>query len=258
MADLTDLVFGVLLWLGSGIFLITFFNSKPKSKKDHPSDSVTKSKSVTNPFPKNLSSPEESIEVQKLQKALAENVEALTMARAEISALKSELELTSDALESNQDQYSRLNQDLSQKIEELTDQVFNLKQKNSQLDQEYQNLPSQISRTIDKENFEQLQALLTNYPTAKMMIKFKPDLPAKNVISLLKPLDNLLSYWKISSIGHPWQKVKFDPQYHQPDSDDINEGDFVYIRFVGYSQENNVLVKAKVSRFLPGKVKGNS
>ena len=254
MADLTDLVFGVLLWLGSGAFLITLFNSKAESKNNHPSGSLTKSKSVTNPSSNKSSSPPENIEIKKLQQALTENVEALTMAREEIAALKSELELTSDALESNQDKYYRLNQDLTKQIEQLTEQIGRLNRKNAQLDQEYQNLPSQIG----EENFEQLQALLTNYPTAKMMIKFKPDLPAKNVISLLKPLDNFLSYWQISPIGQPWQKVKFDPQFHQPDSDDINEGDFVYIRFVGYSRDNNVLAKAKVSRFLPGKVKSDS
>jgi len=55
-----------------------------------------------------------------------------------------------------------------------------------------------------------------------------------------------------NSRWQPWRRVNFDPNLHQPDADDIREGDLVYIRFVGYAQQDKVLIKAKVSRFLPG------
>jgi hypothetical protein len=38
---------------------------------------------------------------------------------------------------------------------------------------------------------------------------------------------------------------------HQPDVEDITEGELVYIRFVGYREGERILAPAKVSRTLP-------
>jgi hypothetical protein len=46
------------------------------------------------------------------------------------------------------------------------------------------------------------------------MVKLKPDLPAKNLITLPKPLDKLLATWDIKSIGKPWERVAFNPHIH--------------------------------------------
>ncbi len=105
-----------------------------------------------------------------------------------------------------------------------------------------------------QDTFEQLQSLLINYPTARMMVKLKPNLPAQNLMILLKPLEDLWRNWNVKQIGKPWQKVAFNPQIHQPDSDDITEGEAVYIRFVGYRQGDRILLPAKVSRHLPGNI----
>ena len=101
------------------------------------------------------------------------------------------------------------------------------------------------------EVFEQLQTLLTNYPTAREMAKIKPDLPAKNLISLFTSLENLLENWGYETIGKPWEKVSYNPQIHQADSDDIEVGESVYVRFVGYRDGDNILYPAKVSLNLP-------
>jgi molecular chaperone GrpE (heat shock protein) len=116
-----------------------------------------------------------------------------------------------------------------------------LKQQSQQLQTDFQN-----------QTFTQLQPLLSNYPTVKRMALAKPKLPAKNLISLFTSLDNLITNWGYTAIGETWEQVNYNPQLHQADSDDIQEGELVYIRFIGYQNGDKVLYPAKISRTLPG------
>jgi hypothetical protein len=76
-------------------------------------------------------------------------------------------------------------------------------------------------------------------------------LPAKNLVALFTPLENLLKSWGYEPIGTPWEQAPYNPQLHQPDVSDITEGELVYIRFVGYRDADRILSPAKVSRTLP-------
>lgn len=100
-------------------------------------------------------------------------------------------------------------------------------------------------------NFEQIKSLLISFPTAQIMAEKKPSLPAKNLTALFVPLDNLIATWGYEKIGEPWIQVPYDPAIHQPDAPDIQPGEMVYIRFVGYRDRDRVLCPAKVSRTLP-------
>lgn len=113
----------------------------------------------------------------------------------------------------------------------------------------------QLKEVLQKATFQQLQTLLTNYPSVRQIAQVKPDLPAKNLISLFTPLDSLLESWGYATIGSVWKQELYNSQLHQPDSPDISEGELVYVRFVGYQHGNHILCPAKVSRTLPGGVK---
>jgi hypothetical protein len=104
---------------------------------------------------------------------------------------------------------------------------------------------------LQRQVFEQLQTLLVNYPTVTKAALAKPEMPAKNIVPLFTPLGNLLQQWGYEAIGEPWENVAFDPQLHQPDVADIQPGEMVYIRFIGYRDGADILVPAKVSRNLP-------
>jgi molecular chaperone GrpE (heat shock protein) len=127
------------------------------------------------------------------------------------------------------------------------------------LKQECLNLREQIEQQSDRlvdahreKTFQELQSLLTQYKSVRQMVETKPDLPAKNLIALFTPLDNLLQSWQYETIGETWQQVAYDPQLHQSDRPDIADGEMVYVRFVGYkSHAGDILVPAKVSRTLP-------
>mgnify|MGYP003325853753 CR=1 FL=1 len=140
--------------------------------------------------------------------------------------------------------------DTEQKIKDLELQCQRLREELKQQSQ-------QLQTDFQNETFTQLQTLLTNYPTVKKMALAKPDLPAKNLVSLFTSLDNLITNWGYTVIGETWEQVNYNPQLHQADSDDIQEGELVYIRFIGYQDGDKVLYPAKVSRTLPAGFNNN-
>ncbi|MEA5620984.1 molecular chaperone GrpE [Cronbergia sp. UHCC 0137] len=139
---------------------------------------------------------------------------------------------------------STISTDTEHKIKDLELQCQRLREELKQQSQ-------QLKTDLQVETFTQLQTLLCNYPTVKKMALIKPDLPAKNLVSLFTSLDNLITSWGYTVIGEIWEQVNYNPQLHQADSDDIQEGELVYIRFIGYQDGVTVLYPAKVSRTLP-------
>jgi hypothetical protein len=140
---------------------------------------------------------------------------------------------------------SATSHDQDQRIQELENQCQRLREELKQHSQ-------QMRLDFKNETFTQLQTLLSNYPTVQKMALAKPDLPARNLVSLFTPLENLLASWGYAPIGKPWEQVKYNPQLHQADNEDIQEGESVYIRFIGYLDGDKILYPAKVSRTIPG------
>jgi molecular chaperone GrpE (heat shock protein) len=108
-----------------------------------------------------------------------------------------------------------------------------------------------ICEDIRDATFDQLQSLLVSYPTVRKLAQENPNLPAKNVTALFTPLENFVKTWGYAPIGSPWEQVAYDPQRHQADTEDIDRGEPVYVRFVGYRQGDRIVCPAKVSRTLP-------
>ncbi len=134
-------------------------------------------------------------------------------------------------------------------------EIAELRQQCLRLRSELQQQKTQLTTDFCNSTFEQLQTLLTNYPSARKMAEAKPDLPAKNLSALFNPLENLLKSWNFEMIGSAWEQVAYNPQLHEPDVQDITEGELVYVRFVGYRDGQRILAPAKVSRTLPGGMK---
>ncbi len=130
-------------------------------------------------------------------------------------------------------------------------EIAELQQQCLRLRQELEKQAQYVTQDCQNSTFQELQTLLTNYPTAKKIAQIKTDLPAKNLVALFTSLDNLLASWDYETIGQVWQQVGYEPQLHQPDKDDIEPGEEVYIRFIGYRQGENIICPAKVSRSLP-------
>ncbi|OUL21500.1 hypothetical protein BV372_31670 [Nostoc sp. T09] len=162
-----------------------------------------------------------------------------------------QIKLLKDELQASQQKYL----ESQQKIHQLVSEKAALHQEGLRLHEELQHQRLELTAEFRTSTFEQLQTLLTNYPSIHQMVSVKPELPAKNLLSLFTPVDNLLSKWGYEQIGKPWEQVAYNSQFHQPDTADITEGELVYIRFVGYQHQGQILCPAKVSRTLPGKGK---
>ncbi len=130
-------------------------------------------------------------------------------------------------------------------------EIENLRRECLRLREELQQQSVELTNELRNSTFQQLQTLLTNYPSVRQLVQVKPDLPAKNLTSLFTSLDNLIESWGYQPIGQAWQQVPYNPQLHQPDDSEIEVGELVYIRFVGYREGEQILCPAKVSRTLP-------
>jgi Skp family chaperone for outer membrane proteins len=161
--------------------------------------------------------------------------------------LETQLQQTRESLQTSQ----REKADLETQVEALKQQCVRLRDDLKQQAQQVQQDTQAIA-------FEQLQTLLTQHPTVRCMAEAKPDLPARNLVSLFTSLDNLARVWGYEAIGQPWQSTSYDPQLHEGDVGDLSLGETVYVRFVGYREvgSQRIRVPAKVSRTLPMGVGG--
>ncbi len=233
--------FGCLLWLGGTALILSLFASDAQAKEN----AGSKTEQLLGARLSQLGIPS----WQALQQKSGLTPQSLRrVRRGKIGQLKlNELEQLATALNWSLEEMLHvfgISSTAVSEIEQLRQQCLRLRE-------ELQQQASQLRADERDSMFEQVQTLLTNYPTARMMAQSKPDLPAKNLVALFTPLENLLKSWGYEPIGAPWEQVPYDPQLHQPDTDDIAVGELVYIRFVGYRNDDNILCPAKVSRTLP-------
>ncbi|GAP93768.1 hypothetical protein [Leptolyngbya sp. NIES-2104] len=172
---------------------------------------------------------------------------------------------TEAILRSNIDDLKQTQSDLEQKLETaiadwqtsqrekavLEVQIEEFKQQCARLRSQLETQSTQTQQDSEIKAFEQIQSLLTQYPSVRRMAESKPDLPARNLIGMFTALDNLMKFWGYQAIGQPWEQTEYDPQLHQGDVGNLQPGESVYVRFVGYRNDDRILVPAKVSRTLP-------
>jgi hypothetical protein len=92
-----------------------------------------------------------------------------------------------------------------------------------------------------------IESWLLQWPTAIAFVKDNPQLPASNLIPLIKPLENLLNTWGIEATCAVGEEMPYNPELHQLMEEMANPGDLVKIRYQGYRQGDKLLYKAKVS-----------
>ncbi|MBO1351889.1 MAG: nucleotide exchange factor GrpE [Hormoscilla sp. GUM202] len=180
----------------------------------------------------------------------------------EISGLQQEREQLRQQLEQLESEKTAEITELQQAWEQLRWQLqqqgaemIEFQQQCQRLQSQLQQQPSQLNADFRDSTFAELQALLTKYPSARQIAKTKPDLPAKNMMKLFTPLENMLENWGYEPIASVWEQVRYNRNLHEADTDDIQEGEMVYVRFVGYKSGDRVVCPAKVSRTLPAGIK---
>jgi len=92
-----------------------------------------------------------------------------------------------------------------------------------------------------------LESFLLQWPTAAAAAAHNPNVPAKNLLPLVKPVEQLLELWGLEPIGTVGAEVAYDPQLHELLQGQAQPGETVRVRYVGYWQGDRLLHRARVS-----------
>lgn len=121
--------------------------------------------------------------------------------------------------------------------------------------QEYQRLQVQLEqqRQVIWQEFQQstlqiLESWLLQWPTAAYKAQENPQLPAKNLLPLMRPLTQLLQEWGVETIAPVGAELPYDPKMHQFLEGTARPGEIVKVRYTGYRQGEKLLYRAKVSQ----------
>ncbi len=119
---------------------------------------------------------------------------------------------------------------------------------------EYQRLQKEIEQ--QRENLEQefqqqvletIESWLISWPTVVYRVGENPQLEAKKILPLVKPIEKLIEKWNIEPIAPVGTIVAYNPQYHQLMEGNVIPGEPVQVRYSGYQQKDKLLYRAKVS-----------
>jgi molecular chaperone GrpE (heat shock protein) len=111
------------------------------------------------------------------------------------------------------------------------------------LDQQRQELRSEF----EQETLQQLESMLLQLPTAAYAAQNNPAMPARNLVPLLRPLDNLLQAWGLERIAQVGERVSYDPHWHEMMDGEAESGMIAIVRYIGYTKHGKLLYRARVS-----------
>ncbi len=133
--------------------------------------------------------------------------------------------------------------------ESASDAIVALREEYQHLQQKLEHQKQELRSQFERETIQQLESLLLQLPSAAYAAQQNPNMLAKNILPLLRPLDSLLQKWGITIIGSISAEVTYDPQKHQlmEGSDELEEGAIAIVRYVGYMQGEKLLYRARVS-----------
>ncbi|NUN65434.1 helix-turn-helix domain-containing protein [Pseudanabaena biceps] len=125
-------------------------------------------------------------------------------------------------------------------------ELENLRQEYQYLQQKLANQKQELRSQFERETIQQLESLILQLPSAIYAAQNNPQMLAKNILPLLRPIDLLLQKWGIQAIGSVGAEVDYDPQQHQL-MDGGECGDRVTVKYVGYRQGEKLLYRARVT-----------
>ncbi len=142
-----------------------------------------------------------------------------------------------------------INYDSSTNDESAVSAIATLRDEYQRLQQTLANQQQELRSQFERETLQQLESLLLQLPSAAYAAQQNPNMLAKNILPLLRPLDTLLQRWGITVIGAVGAEVAYDPQRHQlmEGNDEIEVGTSVVIRYIGYMQGEKLLYRARVA-----------
>ncbi len=149
----------------------------------------------------------------------------------------------------------------SLEVEDLAGDISESKNSNdliaSEIDEiraEYQRLQQKLERQkadsrseFEQETLQKLESMLLQLPTAAYAAQNNPTMPARNILPLLRPFDELLKAWGIKPIAQVGEQVSYDPHWHELMDGEADLDAMAIVRYVGYTKQGRLLHRARVS-----------
>jgi molecular chaperone GrpE (heat shock protein) len=105
----------------------------------------------------------------------------------------------------------------------------------------------QGNQKFQRQSIEAIESWLVQWPTAEAVARKNTDLAAVKILSLVKPIMQLLERWGVQPIDSVGDHVSYDPQIHQLIDGQAAIGTPVLVRYRGYRHGEKLLYRAKVS-----------
>jgi transcriptional regulator with XRE-family HTH domain len=120
-------------------------------------------------------------------------------------------------------------------------------QEYQRLEAKFTTLESDLQEKLLLWSLDILESWLIYWPTAIVAAEKNPSLPAKKIIPLVKPVQQLVESWGLQAIASVGEEIPYNPQFHQLIEGVAQEGDLVKVRNVGYRRGDQLHLKVKVS-----------
>ncbi|WP_024544817.1 nucleotide exchange factor GrpE [Picosynechococcus sp. NKBG15041c] len=163
----------------------------------------------------------------------------------EIEQLQSHLQQQAQQF---QDKIDHLQRQLENQATTHAEEIKLLKTEYDRLENQLDEQLTQAEQQWQQEALDTLEAWLLQWSAAAKAAQDNPQFPARTIVALTQPFDQLLESWDVSPIGEVSDIVEYDPQLHQlvKDHGDVAPGDLVMVQNVGYRQGDRLLHRAKV------------
>lgn len=127
------------------------------------------------------------------------------------------------------------------------DSASDLREEYRRLQVESERLRESLAAEFRQASLQVLEPWLLQWPKVVRRVRDEPELPAKNLLPLLKPVERLVQQWGVETIAPVGSRVSYDPHLHQLIGGTAKPGDAVVVRSAGYRQGDRLLYRAEVS-----------
>lgn len=157
-----------------------------------------------------------------------------------------QLLLQFEPTESLKEDWEIVSQDI---LDNFNTNTMSLQQEYKQLQQELEQQEKHLEKEFQASSIAALESWLLQWPTAAIVAKKNPEISAVKLLPLVKPIFELLKQWGLEMKGSVGEVVPYAHESHQllEGGGDAETGDPVMIRYVGYSHDQKLLYRAKVS-----------
>jgi transcriptional regulator with XRE-family HTH domain len=129
-----------------------------------------------------------------------------------------------------------------------SEEISALREEYERLEAKLNNLEADLLEEWQNASLGILESWLIYWPSVIASVTKNPSLPAKKIILLVKPVQELIKNWGLEPIGQVGEQVAYNPQLHQLIEGTAEEKDLVRVRNVGYFKGDRLYLRAKVNK----------